>query len=337
MDGLAQQGPAGWSAAREHVDLAYRLVLGRPPENEDVVVSRIGQSIDQLRNAFLNSPEFRNSIDRLYPRPPLLGRHMLAAPANVQLDGPADQLAAMFDRVSATWRRLGDEEPHWSVLTQEQFLCENLAENMSAFYRSGEDGVWMLEAFLARAGLSLDASWTCVELGCGVGRITSALARRVARVHGYDVSEPHLRIARDHAAGEGLANASFTALTRIDDLSALEPFDVFFSVIVLQHNPPPVMLATLDRIFAAMKPGGVGFFQLPTYMKGYAFEWESYLAQPIGGMEMHMLPQRAIFALLERHGIRCLEVQEDSFAGDPAIFCSNSFLVQKAASDAATR
>src|SRR5207302_4974638 len=46
----------------EDVKAAYRLILGRPPENGDVLLSHAKQyqSIDELREAFFNSPEFQN-------------------------------------------------------------------------------------------------------------------------------------------------------------------------------------------------------------------------------------------------------------------------------------
>src|ERR1700686_4334748 len=46
----------------EDVKAAYRLILGRPPESGDVLFRHARQyrSIDELREAFFNSPEFQN-------------------------------------------------------------------------------------------------------------------------------------------------------------------------------------------------------------------------------------------------------------------------------------
>src|SRR5271169_236009 len=48
-------------------------------------------------------------------------------------------------------------------------------------------------------------------------------------------------------------------------LARLTNVDLFFSIIVLQHNPPPVILGILDAAFAGLRPGGLAFFQVPTY------------------------------------------------------------------------
>jgi hypothetical protein len=49
------------AATAEDVRAAYRLMLGRLPESEEVVQSRVGMSIIDLRRLVLNSGEFRSN------------------------------------------------------------------------------------------------------------------------------------------------------------------------------------------------------------------------------------------------------------------------------------
>ena len=146
------------------------------------------------------------------------------------------------------------------------------------------------------------------------------------------MSAPHLAMARQHLAQSGLANVDFVHLQQRDDLGQLAGIDLFFSLIVLQHNPPPVILDILDRAFAALNPGGVAFFQVPTYREGYRFSatgyWQDVASRT--AMEIHFVPQAAIFDLAGRHGLRLLEVRNDNCLGSSDSTISNTFLMRKA-------
>jgi len=56
--------------------------------------------------------------------------------------------------------------------------------------------------------------------------------------------------------------------------------------------------------------------QVPTYLPaGYRFDASEYEAQTPGGMEMHPLPQREVFAIARAAGVDVLEVLEDGWTG----------------------
>ena len=74
--------------------------------------------------------------------------------------------------------------------------------------------------------------------------------------------------------------------------------------------------------------GGVAYFQVPTYCVGYEFSGRAYLGGPSATMEMHVLPQESLFALIEEAGCQLLEIREDDATGSP-IMVSNSVLVRK--------
>jgi hypothetical protein len=46
----------------------------------------------------------------------------------------------------------------------------------------------------------------------------------------------------------------------VRQLAQIGGFDFFYSVIVLQHNPPPVIVHMLKTVFAQLNPGGIGYF-----------------------------------------------------------------------------
>jgi len=62
-----------------------------------------------------------------------------------------------------------------------------------------------------------------------------------------------------------------------------EPCDIVFSFIVLQHNTPPVIYATLAAIFDALRVGGVAVCRYRP-MRGYSF---SIANLSFGGCQPH--------------------------------------------------
>ncbi len=107
-----------------------------------------------------------------------------------------------------------------------------------------------------------------------------------------------------------------------------EAFDLWFSHIVLQHNPPPVIASILRRMFSMLAPRGITIFQVPTYSPGYRFNVEEYLAKPRQkNIEVHCLPQEIVFKLASDAGCTPLEVREDLAMGYPWI--SNVFVFRK--------
>lgn len=310
--------------SRSDVVTAYRIFLDREPEDEQVIEGYMGlPSTDELFKAFINSEEFRERI------PPLRRRENWQ-PMDLQLASTPQQLQAMIDHVQESWTRLGTDEPYWSVLVAPEYRRESIEQTRDEFYASGEYDLARLSGFAGRCGIDLSSFRTCFELGCGVGRITRWLAGQFEHVQAADISAAHLALARDMLAQTQVNNVSLIHVTGLERLHEIRDYDVFFSVIVLQHNPPPVMAHILRTVLGNLNAGGIGFFQIPTYHLGYSFNPAAYLANLDAdrGMEMHVLPQEAVMDIVYGAGCKVLEVREDESTGD-ADGLSNTFLVQK--------
>ena len=334
-------GPVEASEAEAAVRLAYRTVLGREADAGGLATYaaalRNGRDLVWLLQAMAGSDEFRDRCARASATGAGVARALdagLVAPMAVDAACGPEALQALWDHVARTWSRLGDSEPHWSVLTQDEYRAEALGPaQLAAFYASGADEVSRFRAWLRRAGITPRADAVCAEYGCGVARVTGGLARLYGRVLAFDVSAPHLRAARARCEADGIGTVEFVQVTGPSSLGALRDLDVFFSVIVLQHSPPPIILDILGRAFAALRPGGYAYFQVPTYAAGYRYSAAEHLAQVAAGdgteveMEMHFVPQGAVLDLARRAGLAVAEVQPDFAIGLPDRQISNTFLL----------
>lgn len=139
------------------------------------------------------------------------------------------------------WEALARTEPYFAVLTDERFLRERMSEaEREAFFASGEADVARLLSALPGF-----APRSALDFGCGVGRLTRALAGRCERVAGVDVAPSMLALARSN-----VPPASFSA-----ELPE-ERFDFVVSLIVFQHIPVRRGMALLRELLRRVDDGG---------------------------------------------------------------------------------
>ena len=324
------QAPVALPVTDADVRAAYRLLLDREPEEEAVVEDKLRRLPDtaSLRREFLTSPEFRER-EAGHAQPTLGG---LEPPVPVELEPPAEELEALYAYVRSTWQRLGETDPHWSVSTSEVYRAGRIDETREGFYASGEPDVRRLVAACLRAGLEAPGGGDCLEFGCGVGRVTLWLSRLFRTVHAVDISAAHLAEARAALGARGVTNVVFHELKDPSALGGLPEVDAVFTIAVLQHNPPPVILAALRALLRSLRPGGIAYFQVPTWAPGYSFATRPYLdelSRRDAGMEMHVLPQAAALRAIREAGAEPLEVLEDGIPGPAFRGMSNTFLARR--------
>lgn len=289
---------------------------GTPPGLVDRLRARAAATREWMRWAVAH----REPAARLHAHHQFQQRHMLSPPIRVDLAATPEQTARLTARIEASWVAFGATEPHWSVLSVPQFRSDRIGETLESFYASGDHAVARVRAALARAGADLDTAEEVLDYGCGVGRVSAAFARAGHRVHGVDISANHLALAREHCAAHGLDRVALHRIARLAEIDDLPAADLFFSVIVLQHNPPPLIAEILHRALARVRPGGFAYFQVPTYRTGYAYDLEADLAgAPEGTMELHILPQAALFAILDEAGFVPLEFRPNNAVAAAAV------------------
>ena len=313
----------------EAVRWAYRLLLGREPESEEVVRGHVAhhRTLGSLRESIMRSSEFRRGFGAAPAHQPRAHLPLGLPPLDIEYQASEELLDRCIAKIKSAWAHLGETRPHHSVLTEEGFRPEHIEASLDRFWASGEGEARSVRQMLERHGIRQPSGRECIEYGCGVGRVTGALARMFRRVRAYDLSPTHLELARRRIEELGLGNVELV-LCAESVRTPLPPCDVFYSRIVFQHNPPPVIARLVQLALRALRAGGIAIFQVPTYMVGYRFRIAEWLATDhVLDMQMHCLPQRAIYDLIEAQGCTLLEVREDDATGASERFLSNTFVV----------
>jgi 2-polyprenyl-3-methyl-5-hydroxy-6-metoxy-1,4-benzoquinol methylase len=285
------------------------------------------ETFAQMRANFVNSPEY---IDLVKGYRSFLDPAYVPAPIDWHID--SGKMEKLLAHIESVWERYGKEDPYYSVATQDVFRKENLSEDaIKQFYLSGKDTMLMVERILQRVGVwdSL-AKAHCMEYGCGLGRVTAQLARYFTTVKGLDISANHLAMAKSRMEALGIGNVSFQKVRSVSELEKTANYDFIFSVIVLQHNPPPVIADIIRSFFLSLNKGGIALFQVPVRIKGYRFEIDDYLKtmKQLREMEMHCFPQHVILALAAECDCVPLEIQDDYWTGCEHMQ-SQTFVIRK--------
>ena len=120
-----------------------------------------------------------------------------------------------------------------------------------------------------------------LDFGCGVGRLTLALAKRARSVVAVDIAPKMLAHARKNAEEAAITNVEFHA--DIPD----QKFDLIVSLIVFQHVPVARGMQILRSLLERLRPGGVAALHF-------------MLRRPGGRVRRVLRPLRARIPLLHR-------------------------------------
>ena len=229
-----------------------------------------------------------------------------------------------LERQRTVWSTLGSDDPLWAILSDPSKRGGRW--DADAFFAAGEAEVAAVDAICASLGVPGERR-VAVDFGCGVGRLSRALASRYAQVIGVDISPSMLEQAR--ALHAGMSNVRFVEnaenrLGFIADASV----DFVYSVITLQHNPAPLQFAYIAEFLRVLAPGGVAVFQIAA---GYSRDWRgavyrcvpNRLLAPLRrfvhdsrvAADLHVLDEKKVCALVSAAGKRIALALDTDSAG----------------------
>lgn len=224
-----------------------------------------------------------------------------------------------LDQTRRHWEEFARQDPLWAILTEPG--KEGNRWNEAEFFASGRAAVEADLAYVRRHIPSL-ATGRALDFGCGVGRLTQALADHFKHVTGLDIAAPMLEHARRfNRHGE---RVEYVLNTR-DDLSVFPTghFDFVYSLITLQHVAPAYTRRYLQEMVRVAAGGGVILFQLPAWVDAPARPftlWPDTLVRRLARdlrrrfrrgpvMEMHAIDPQEVGRLLAEAGAEVVRVE----------------------------
>jgi len=161
----------------------------------------------------------------------------------------------------------GQVERFWDERARENALY--FVDNRLDYGEPDEQVFWdgggeALETMLAAVDQPVAPEETVVDIGCGVGRMSRALAKRTRRVLAIDVSSEMISQGRKlnaHVENIEWLHGDGRSLRPIEDGSV----DGCFSHVVFQHLPDPELtFGYIREMGRVLRPAGWAVFQVST-------------------------------------------------------------------------
>ena len=221
---------------------------------------------------------------------------MKVTDSNKSSAGPDER--DLLSRMERDWDARAREAPEYYIATARRQW------RMDEFFRSGEINVD--NDILANVGVicrgKKPSRMRVLEIGCGAGRMTRALAASFGEVHAVDISAEMIAAAKRNLSDLGnvfLYKNNGIDLSRIPDRSC----DFAFSFIVFQHIPIPGVIETYVReVYRCLKPGAIFKFQVQGTSGVRIARDDTWVGVPMSLADARALAGRCGFELLSASG-----------------------------------
>lgn len=238
------------------------------------------------------------------------------------------------------WDRFARTDPFWAVLSEPD--KQGNRWKIEEFFATGQKDVdTELNAILARYPQL--PRRRALDFGCGVGRLTQALANHFDHVTGVDISTEMLALARQYNRQGNRVSYIHNTHPHLE-LFADGSFDFVYSLITLQHIAPVHAKRYMAEFMRILAPGGAAFFQVPDrrtapvkrrlslYPPTVAKKVRRFLNWFViwePAMEMNVIPKDEVLTVQHAAGGEVLSLTRHDDAGQD--FVSYAYLVRKAA------
>lgn len=248
--------------------------------------------------------------------------------------------------LQSNWNMFGKEDPLWAIATWPDKKGNRW--ELREFFELGKKEIAGVLEHLSLLGVPVSRG-RALDFGCGVGRLTQALAQHFDEAVGVDIAPSMIKLANRY--NRHGVRCTYR-LNEVDDLELFpsEWFDFIYTNIVLQHMLPTYSKSYIREFMRVLKPGGITVFQLPSerterktpktqepssaeappetdmlrglkqavkpYLPASFLNWYvnfRYPKEPV--MEMHCVGRSEVEQLLTESGAQVLNVVEDNYSG----------------------
>jgi ubiquinone/menaquinone biosynthesis C-methylase UbiE len=200
-------------------------------------------------------------------------------------------------RMREDWNRRAREDAKYYVAFGRR------GQDDEEFFASGVDLARGLARELERLPPGNPRARRALEIGCGLGRLMLPLAPLFGEIHGVDVSDEMIRLAREKLRGIPHAHVHLTSGA---DLAAFadDSFDFVYSYAVFQHIPSrDVIFSYLREAHRVLKPNGIFRFQV-NGLPQTGGEFDTWRGVAIPADEIAWFARENDFQLLALEGVR---------------------------------
>lgn len=221
-----------------------------------------------------------------------------------------------IDNLQQHWNKLGEQDPLWAILTRPD--KKGGRWTIEEFFQLGVAEISEVTAYLRGLGIATRPA-KALDFGCGVGRLTQALAGYCDEVVGIDIApsmiEQANRLNRQGDRCRYLVNPG-TDLTIVGD----ERFDLIYTNMVLQHMQPAYSARYIAEFVRLLTPGGVAVFQIPARPSGTLIGTllrvlPARLIRVVRKMDMYGTPRDRVVRIVQDAGGEVLDIRDDTHAG----------------------
>ena len=227
------------------------------------------------------------------------------------------------------WNEFGKTDPLWAILTLPN--KKNNKWQLDEFFLTGEREIETVLQYVQQ-NLNTQISFqNALDFGCGVGRLSQALAKYFDEVHGVDIASSMIEKANQY---NKYSNKCHYHLNNTDSLEFFEDqsFNFIYTSITLQHMKTEYSKKYIEEFFRVLAPEGILVFQIPSKRTDKTlslYKIKSVLQKlplyeqiiPVyyrikynnkAIMEMYGIPKEEVLNLIKNNGGKLLDFKPDS-------------------------
>jgi SAM-dependent methyltransferase len=232
------------------------------------------------------------------------------------------------------WDQFGKADPLWSILTAPDKKGNKW--EIDDFFDTGRKEIDAIMKYIELLGIKVQTK-KALDFGCGVGRLTQALAYYFDEVCGVDIAPSMIELATRH---NGYQDRCLYFLNEVDNLNKFsdDTFDFIYSNLTLQHMKPCYSRKYIKEFLRILMPNGLLIFQQPSRETAFSKEdkfgiivkraikdivpsiWIDFYRNKIqarGGdqprIEMYEIRPKEICKILEENGGKILDIKKEQY------------------------
>jgi ubiquinone/menaquinone biosynthesis C-methylase UbiE len=209
-----------------------------------------------------------------------------------------------LENLKNAWEGLAERDALSAILTDDSKAGGKW--DLAEFMATGDAEIATVMSHLTAIGHAPDCNGAALDFGCGVGRLTQAMARRFVSCVGVDISQHMIQQAESlNQFAHCRYLASSAARLPFDDAT----FSFIYSNIVLQHVPRHFAKQYLREFIRVLAPAGVLVFGVQDSFAAPDFSSRMIRVRHVvhfrsrirvalkrgpGDMKMHCLPEHIV-------------------------------------------